>query len=127
MTYRHFCIATFLTFPSPLLKVAISLFPPNIQILSPLFKSGDEKIEHPIQRDLGIWATEFYLHFWSILVDFVSKSGDGILSPSFVPTKQGDRILSPLLLNLMKLLETSSFLQGMLSLVVPTNFLLDRI
>ena len=100
------------------------LFPP---ISSPLFKSGDEKLHIPYNENLVIWAAEFYLHFWSILVDFVSKSGDGILSPSFVPTKQGDRILSPLLLNLMKLLETSSFLQGMLSLVVPTNFLLDRI
>ena len=87
-----------------------------------------------------------------LLLDMKHKSGGRISSPSFVPTKPGDEILSPLLWNLKeidgnvefltrnvvsghssnflldriwwKLLETSSFFGGRLSLVAPTNFLL---
>ena len=148
LLYRHFpglFIAT--------LKVAMKLFPPNFVAT---FQKWRWKIEHPIQRDFGNLGGRFpspllvdFGRFWSILKH---KSGGRISSPSFVPTKQGDEILSPLLWNLKeidgnvefltrnvvsghssnflldriwwKLLETSSFFGGRLSLVAPTNFLL---
>ena len=42
----------------------------KFDLSSPLFKSGNEKLNIPYNEILGIWTAGFHLHFWSILVNF---------------------------------------------------------
>ena len=99
LLYRHF---------PGLLKVAMKLFPPTVPTnFIATFQKWRWKIAHLIQRDSGNLGGRVpspllvdFGRFWSILKH---KSGGRISSPSFVPTKQGDEILSPLLWNLKEI------------------------